>query len=253
MPTLSMAQMQMYAAAAGLPNPRLWAAIGQAESGGRTDVVNRIGATGWLQINQPVHVRSHPRWTKQWLKNPANNAMAAKVIYDEQGLTAWEAYTNGSYQQFYGGAGTGAAQIRDPWLPGPLIPPDGSGSGLGGAMAGLGDALDILKDAGNWLSQPKNWVRIGYAVGGIALVVVGLGVMARPAWQPIVNAGKAAAGVTPVARGRKIVKTAVQARQGAADAELKARSAPEKAAAPKAAAKKTTAPARKAAPAAAEG
>src|ERR1044071_8543890 len=108
MATLTTAQMETYAALAGLPNPPLWAAIGRAESGGRTDVVNSIGCVGWLQINQPVHVKSHPTWTQAWLKDPANNARAAQEIYDAQGLGAWETYPNGAYKAYYNGPDPGA-------------------------------------------------------------------------------------------------------------------------------------------------
>lgn len=97
MATISLTQAAVYARAAGFTGDALVdvVAVVIPESSLRTDVVNGIGATGLWQINQPVHVKDHPTWTKAWLQNPANNAMAAKVIYDQQGMGAWEAWTTG--------------------------------------------------------------------------------------------------------------------------------------------------------------
>lgn len=176
MATLSYAQMELYATAAGLPSPAKWAAIGMAESSGRTDVVNGIGCVGWLQINQPVWVKSHPSWTRSWLKDPMHNAQAAKVVYEAQGFGAWEGYTSGKWKDFYkgGSAGGGATQASwEDWIP-----------GVGGAKAavdGVGQVAEevsrIAQAVGktaNWLSDPANWVRIAYVAGGGLLVLAGV-------------------------------------------------------------------------------
>lgn len=102
MATLTQSQIYAVAVITGLPQPKVMAAIAMAESSGRTDVVNSIGCVGLWQINQPVHVKAHPTWTKEWLKNPINNAIAAKEIYKSQGFQAWEVYTNGMYAKFLG-------------------------------------------------------------------------------------------------------------------------------------------------------
>ena len=94
MPVLSYDQIVQVARAGGLPGDKdMWAAVAMAESSGRTDVVNSIGCVGLWQINQPVHIKTHPTWTVAWLQNPVNNAKAAAVIYRAQGMKAWEAYT----------------------------------------------------------------------------------------------------------------------------------------------------------------
>lgn len=100
MATLTQTQVYALALMVGLPNPRVMAAVAMAESSGRTDVVNSIGCVGLWQINQPVHVKTHPSWTVEWLKNPINNASAAKVVYKAQGLTAWQSYTDGRYGRY---------------------------------------------------------------------------------------------------------------------------------------------------------
>lgn len=213
MARLTKTQMAMYAAAAGLPNPMLWGAIGMAESSGRTDVVNSIGCVGLWQINQPVHVRNHPKWTVAWLKNPLNNARAAKVIYESSGYGAWEAYTSGAYKQYYNKNAVLPAGwmddfkdgFKDGWDFGPgledlwdgdglsddwdLNPPD---TGLGEVAGGLSDIAGFMAKAGNWISNAQNWVRIGYVVGGGLLVLVGVQMVIRG--QAVSTASKALGG-----------------------------------------------------------
>jgi transglycosylase-like protein with SLT domain len=77
----------------------LMAAIAMAESGGNSDARNTdSGACGLWQI--------HP--CEPGSNNPMTNAQIAVRKYNSQGLGAWEAYTNGSYKRFMGGA-TGTA------------------------------------------------------------------------------------------------------------------------------------------------
>lgn len=207
------AEMQLYAAAAGLPDPALMAAIGMAESGGRATVVNSIGCVGLWQINQPVWMKQHPSWTVAWLKVPLNNARAAKVVYDAQGLTAWEAYTNGSYQKFYHGSSTASAEPTTQLAS--YTAPDGTQIDLtqpppGYTQAGWKDLLRVLppyelyklykgdpvpdlpnsiggvdlsglnavgagvEASANWLANPRNWIRVAYVVVGAAVAIVGL-------------------------------------------------------------------------------
>lgn len=183
MAKLSLSQMELYARAAGLPDPAKWAAIGMAESSGRTDVVNSIGCVGIWQINQPVHVKSHPRWTVSWLKDPMHNAQAAKVIYDAQGMGAWQAYTSGAWRKYYKGSSSGGASQAAWW---DIIPGTGLAEKGGEAVAGAGSVVtevsriaQAVGKAGNWISDPQNWIRIGYvAIGGV-LVVVGLQMVVR--------------------------------------------------------------------------
>lgn len=191
MPTLTQAQMQMYAASAGLNPPDLWAAIGMAESSGRTDVVNPIGCVGWLQINQPEHVKAHPNWTVAWLQDPMHNAQAAKVVYQSQGLGAWEAYTSGAYRQYYKGNGvTNAGFLGIPGIPNnPLNPFDwwnSLGKDFGGnpldiipGVSEISGVVSGLEKGFHWISTPYNWVRIGYVIIGGALLAVGVNLLVR--------------------------------------------------------------------------
>lgn len=71
----------------------LMAAIAMAESSGNPDAINSdSGACGLWQI--------HP--AQAGCTDPMTNARQAVAKYNGQGLGAWEAYTNGSYQRFSG-------------------------------------------------------------------------------------------------------------------------------------------------------
>jgi hypothetical protein len=75
-------------------------AVAKAESSFRTAAVSYIGCCGGLwQINFTVHPVS-----KSDTFDPYINAQWAKKVYDSQGLSAWEAYTNGSYSQYVASA-----------------------------------------------------------------------------------------------------------------------------------------------------
>lgn len=180
MPTLTQGQIEVYARAAGFPDPAKMAAIAMAESSGRTDVVNSIGCVGLWQINQPVHVKRHPTWTVAWLKDPAHNAQAAKMIFDSQGLAAWEAYTgpdgkgdDGPWRQFDKGGSSSGSSSEDAEQAGwfddvPVV------SDVIEVAEQVGRIAQATAKAANWFSDPLNWLRIGYVMAGGVLVALGL-------------------------------------------------------------------------------
>lgn len=191
MATLTPAQTAMYARAAGFSGNTLtvMVAIAGGESSYRTHIVNSTGHTGLWQIS-PVHRKAHPTWTQSWLKDPGNNARAAKAIYDEQGLDAWEAYTNGAYKKYMDRAveATGAPQgiwddIKRGFDVGPG-PEDlwdgGTGNDPSLDTEGISRTADVVARAGNWVSNPRNLLRVVYVTTGGLIVLVGLAVMARP-------------------------------------------------------------------------
>ena len=87
-------------------------AVTMAESGGDPRAHNPNAATGdnsygLLQINMlggmgPERRQSLGLSSDDQLFDPATNFRAAKQIYDQQGLGAWGAYTNGSYKKYAG-------------------------------------------------------------------------------------------------------------------------------------------------------
>lgn len=230
MATLTYEQIIQVARAGGLPgDAAMWAAVAMAESSGSTTVINSIGCVGLWQINQPVHIKSHPQWTVAWLQNPVNNAKAAAVIFRAQGMDAWEAYTgpsghgsSGPWRQYYkkgaGGKGATQADWLDPWNLDPfgLVPgnPNNSSPGdpfggdppysgaVGGVQdvaTGVGAIAEAVQKTAQWLGNARNWVRVGYATGGAVLVALGLSIVAKPLMSAapmgqVVSAAKKAGG-----------------------------------------------------------
>jgi hypothetical protein len=143
----------------GVGDPKLMAAIAMAESGGNSQIVNSIGASGLWQIHPP----------EPGVLNPTTNARIAGRKLATQGLKAWEVYTNGSYRKFLGGSSGG----------------QGGGGGLFGMF---GKAAEWLVNGGKKLlgklPDPKkmlpDWLQgmgknvIGKAEGWIKRKVGGL-------------------------------------------------------------------------------
>lgn len=251
MATLTQDQIVQVARAGGLPgDPQIWAAVAMAESSGRTDVINSIGCVGLWQINQPVHIRTHPTWTVKWLQNPVNNAKAAAVIYRQQGWSGWEAYTgpdgkgsDGPWRQYYkgstsSGGGSTVTPVFDFNDPFGLWPddwgdaPDSIGGdtlndwfdtedgstdrsiapGIGDVATGIGTIAEAVTKSAVWLGNPRNWVRVGYVAGGALLVGMGLSIVAKPlmAGTPAGRIAKAAGGMAKKAAAAKKPSPAVK-------------------------------------------
>jgi hypothetical protein len=188
------------------------AAIAMAESSGDTDVVNSIGCVGLWQINQPVHVKTHPRWTVKWLQNPLNNAAAAKEILKSQGLGAWEVYTgpdgtgsDGPYRDYIDKPIDTNASVAD-WNPfdGDVLPDSSDIPGLDGLSA-VGEALEKTADV---LVNPQTWLRVAYGVVGVILVTGGLFLILKnsPAVRSAESNIKAIAGVASKAKTKATTK-----------------------------------------------
>ena len=102
MPVLTQSQLQQVLRQAGWPEDLipLMAAIGMAESSGRTDALNnrpgREYSVGLWQIN----LLAHREYTQPQMEDPIQNARAALAIYRREGLRAWGSYTDGRYRQY---------------------------------------------------------------------------------------------------------------------------------------------------------
>lgn len=224
----SRVQIEVMARAAGWGSQSKNASyVAIEESGGDASIVNSIGATGLMQINQPVHVGAHPTWTKTWLKNPINNLKAAKVLYDAAGQK-WDGpwldsrdkgATGGWGKHVSGGGSGGASQIADDPcadIKGPAkeycerdrdgIPqediPD-YGSGFTDIPMQLGRIVEVLTKGANWAAEPANWLRVGYVVGGGVLAIAAVNVVARPYVQPVL---RAAGDVIPTQSTRRYLR-----------------------------------------------
>jgi hypothetical protein len=190
-------QIALYAAAAGAPDPRLAAAIAMAESGGNTSAHNALppdDSYGLWQINMigaggPDRRRALGITTNAQLYDPATNARAMMLVSGGgTNFTPWSAYTSGRYQKYLpAGSSTGTGgMVPAGWVPSPgdllTLPGDIVGGlidGGGNILSGGWDALKWLSKAGLWLGKASNWLRIAYVIGGGALVVVGLALVAK--------------------------------------------------------------------------
>lgn len=171
MPTLSAREIAGVAAAAGFNrDANTWTtavAVALAESGGRTDVVNRLGCVGLWQVYQSVHVKAHPTWTTAWLKNPRNNAQAAYVLSNGgRNWKPWETYTTGAYKLHWQEA---RQAIQDPTdithdtrIPGNKGTPFEDSS--------LGNIIGF----GKFVTDAHNWARAGLFIAGSILLIIAL-------------------------------------------------------------------------------
>lgn len=82
------------------PDPHLAMAIAMAESGGVPGallITNREESVGLWQIN----IKAHPQYTRQQMKDPEQNAMAAyKISKGGTDWRPWSVYKNNTYQRF---------------------------------------------------------------------------------------------------------------------------------------------------------
>lgn len=177
--------------------------VAMAESGGDDKTVNSIGCVGLLQINQPVHVGSHPKWTVKWLKDPMNNLAAGLVLFKADGNSfesAWaDSKHKGGIPEGWGphvgagsSSGSDATQTADdpcallkdtPGYDQCVADNGGKSNGtpsLGDTAAEIGRLAQAVAKAGNWLADPANWVRIGYVIGGGLLALTAASVIIRP-------------------------------------------------------------------------
>lgn len=179
--------------------------VAMAESHGDDHVVNSIGCVGLMQINQPVHVGSHPKWTRKWLQDPMNNLAAGLVLYKATGSSFDSAWADSKHKGAIpegwgphvsgakGGTRDGAEQAKDDpcdalkGTPGyEYCTRDNGDSGTGGggsildAATQIGRIAQAIAKAGNWAADPGNWVRFTYVVGGGLLAITAVAVIVRP-------------------------------------------------------------------------
>lgn len=115
-----------------------------------------------------------------------NQAAAALSVLKSSGPSAWSTYTSGSYLKYTQTAASGATSANasyqqtgnwlgwlDPWTN--LIPGGGSGA-LGGVVGSAGGAVASAL----WSSIQPFATTALFAFGGVALVVIGVTVLAKP-------------------------------------------------------------------------
>ena len=82
----------------------LMAAVAMQESTGKSSIFRTdTQVYGLWQIQFPTHRAALAKigiTSAEQLKDPLTNAKAAKMVYDSQGITAWEGFTDGNYKKF---------------------------------------------------------------------------------------------------------------------------------------------------------
>lgn len=177
--------------------------VAMAESSGHSETVNEINCVGLLQINQPAHRSSHPKWTVKWLQDPINNLSAGRVLFKAAGNSFdkdWaDSKSKGGIPEGWGphvtgsGGGGDATQTKDDpcellkGTPGYDYCVEDNTPGGGGDDFSITDTAEqigrlaqAVAKAGNWLADPGNWVRIAYVTGGGLLALTAVSVIIRP-------------------------------------------------------------------------
>lgn len=205
MPTISDDQIARHAYLVLGQNPEkvaLAVAVALAESRGDTTARNRNSDgsidVGLWQINS-IHRQDHPTWTENWLRDPANNATAmAAVSGGGADWTPWVAYKNGNYRTYANRAARAASSAAG----GSGVDPEGIAAAISDPAGTIGNIIDagadvvlgpvdevagaitkgveVIIDAGKWLTDVHNIVRVLYVVGGVALGLVALSIVAKP-------------------------------------------------------------------------
>jgi len=222
-------------------------ALALAESDGNPNVHNIIppdNSYGLWQINMrgsmgPANLKKLGLSANSQLYDPGVNAVAARMIYAEQGYKAWSTYGGPKYRLYlpkakaavavpyqYSQGGIGDwwkwATSKDPWG---LVPPKyegnipndvgGSSDPIGGVLNNPVDSLNSVAGqvgtiasavvkAGNWLSDPASWLRIVYVAGGAAVLVFAMQSLFKPVAGQIASS---ALKVIPQAKAiKKVVK-----------------------------------------------
>ncbi|WP_371591262.1 transglycosylase SLT domain-containing protein [Streptomyces sp. NBC_00470] len=232
MATWSKQQIAIFARSAGWGKRSEDAAeVAMAESSGRDNIVNSIGCVGLMQINQPVHVKAHPKWTVAWLKDPIHNMEAALVLYKGAGnkwdgpwLDSRDKGSGGGWGGKVSGSSGGTQQIGDDPCKGlegrvkdmceesqdslgkelPNSDPLGL-EAMKQVATQLGRLAQMGAKAGNWLGEPGSWVRVAYVVGGAALGLTAVAVIIRPYTA---GAYRQVSAALPVKTTKRIVRAA---------------------------------------------
>lgn len=187
----------------GLQEDRMAVAIALGESGGDPRAHNPVppdNSYGLWQINMignlgPARRKQFGIKSNDELFNPAINARAAKMVFDEVGgsFRPWSVYTSGSWLRYRSkvqnaepsGSVPTPEQVEEgggnwwdvffevnPWWDdsGPIDVRDP----VTDALDDVGNALGQINNFFGFISDTENWKRVGYFIAGGLLVGVGL-------------------------------------------------------------------------------
>jgi hypothetical protein len=188
--------------------------------------INMYGSMG-PQRRQKLGITSNSE-----LYAPAVNAVAAKMIFGEQGFGAWSTYGGARYRLYLPKAKAAVADYSTITQGGwdwNKTPAQNLGLFLGDWAAGnpvtkaitaagapVGNTLNSATDAagqigrvadavgkgGNWISNASNWLRIGYVTGGAILAIFALQSLFKPVTSQV--AGSALKGASLLPQGKAV-------------------------------------------------
>lgn len=171
-------------------------AVALAESRGDPKA-KHTNANGSVDVGLwQINLRAHPQYTQAQMLDPQQNAGAMSSI-SKTGTdwSAWSTFRSGAYKSFEDRARTAAEEVG-------LHPDDEGVLGLGGegsnnpvavaknAAEAIGQGVQVIVDAGKWLTDVHNIARVLYVVGGVALGLVAISIVAKPAVTDVVNTVK---------------------------------------------------------------
>jgi hypothetical protein len=212
MSSASMIQVAGWAYDAGLRNPVKLAqatAIATAESGRDPsklgDVALETATWGpsvglWQVRSLKAEKGKGTSRDQDKLTDPTFNAKAMVEI--SKSGADWSPWSVTHPADLTGFARYQAAMLAAPAAVTAMLAQKGSGALVDDAQSAAGSVLDpvtqlagVLSDAAqtpvkifNWLTDPKSWLRIGYLVGGGALILLGVGIFARPVLKKTASA-----------------------------------------------------------------
>lgn len=187
-------------------------AISLAESGGNPKAHNAVppdDSYGLMQINMlgamgPERRKRFNLKSNEDLYNPSTNMRVAYALYKDRGnFSAWSTYSNGRYLTYMARANTavrknggkaiatgtagntaGATDLSRPDTP---LPDD-----LENTIYDMRDTIAGVRGFVETLTDSKTWIRVGMAVGGVLLIIVGglflIGKNAGDVAKPVVKA-----------------------------------------------------------------
>lgn len=197
-------------------------AVALAESGGKVAAVNRNsnGSTdvGLMQINS-IH-----GYKESEMKFPAANMAAAwKISNEGRNWTPWVVFKTGAYLLYMPAAKLGVQKIvtkgykfgtvtqllndgsnsNNPLVPDAIEDPYDAAQGTAESIANLASFPGKILA---WISDRNNIIRLAKAGIGVAIVIVGIGIVARPLTKPVVDTATKIAGVAGPGKVAKVVK-----------------------------------------------
>lgn len=193
--TLTVTQMYALARNAGLgaPNAIVAAAIGMAESSGRTAVTSSNPDGGVNVGVWQLDTRGGGAgYTVTQLQNPAVNAKAmAKASSNGTNWNSWATYASGAFQQYMSQADAASGQEASGgsgWISTVLSGVEGAGKDVASAVTStvgqllqlpsqVTDFLTALEEPVQklmWIVNPSNWARLIAGIFGFFLLGAGL-------------------------------------------------------------------------------